>query len=137
LKINEIKLGMSVVSTEGKIITIDSEYLFKAKIVQTILKKENVEAIEALSHHYSVDIPNLKVGMPKRYSKNVGCYVSKTKTIHVMNQEYLDNPFVILHEFYHHLRTHGREHRGTEKYANRFAEEFIEAFKTLQETPLN
>jgi hypothetical protein len=54
-----------------------------------------------------------------------------------MNQEYLDNPFVILHEFYHHLRTHGMEHRGTEKYANRFAEEFIEAFKTLQETPLN
>ncbi len=81
---------------------LNSEYLFKAKIVQIILMKENFEAIKALSHHYGVDIPNLKVGMPKRYSKKVGCYVSKTKTIHVMNQEYLDNPFVILHEFYHH-----------------------------------
>jgi hypothetical protein len=111
---------------------LNNEYLFKAKIVQMILMKENVKAIEALSHHYGVGIPNLKVGMPKRYSKAAGCYVSKTKTIHVMNQEYLDNPFVILHEFYHHLRTHGREHRGTEKYANRFAEEFIEAFKTIQ-----
>ena len=124
---------MSVVSKEGKIIAIDNEYQFKAKIVQIILMKENVEAIKALSSHYSVDIPHLKVGMPKRYSKNVGCYVSKTKTIHVMNQEYLDNPFVILHEFYHHLRTQVGEHRGTEKHANKFAEEFIEAFKTLQE----
>ena len=112
---------------------LNNEYLFKAKIVQMILMKENVKAIEALSHHYGVGTPNLKVGMPKRYSKTAGCYVSKTKTIHVMNQEYLDNPFVVLHEFYHHLRTHGREHRGTEKYANRFAEEFIEAFKTIQE----
>ena len=112
---------------------LNSEYLFKAKIVQMILMKENVETIKALSHHYDVDIPRLKVGMPKRYSKKVGCYVSKTKTMHVMNQEYLDNPFVILHEFYHHLRTQDREHRGTEKYANKFAEEFIEAFKTLQE----
>jgi hypothetical protein len=112
---------------------LNSEYLFKAKIVQMILTKENVEAIKALSHHYGVDIPHLKVGMPKKYRKNVGCYVSKTKTIHVTNREYLNNPFVILHEFYHHLRTQGREHRGTEKYANRFAEEFIEAFKTLQE----
>ena len=112
---------------------LKSEYLFKAKIVQMILTKENVEAIKALSHHYGVAIPHLKVGMPKKYSKKVGCYVSKTKTIHFMNREYLNNPFVILHEFYHHLRTRGREHRGTEKYANRFAEEFIEAFKTLRE----
>ena len=113
---------------------LNSEYLFKAKIVQMILMKENIEAIKALSFHYGVDIPHLKVGMPKKYSKKVGCYVSKTKTIHFMNWEYLNNPFVFLHEFYHHLRTQGREHRGTEKYANRFAEEFIEAFKTLQES---
>jgi Zn-dependent peptidase ImmA (M78 family) len=112
---------------------LNSEYLFKARIVQIILMKESFEAIKALSHHYGVDIPHLKVGMPKRHSKKVGCYVSKTKTIHVLNQEYLDNPFVILHEFYHHLRTQDGEHRGTEKYANRFAEEFIEVFKTLQE----
>jgi Zn-dependent peptidase ImmA (M78 family) len=112
---------------------LNSEYLFKAKVVQMILMKENLEAIKALSHHYSVDIPILKVGMPKKYSKKIGCYVSKTKTIHFMNRESLNNPFVILHEFYHHLRTRGKKHRGSEKYANKFAEEFIEAFKTLQE----
>ena len=113
---------------------LEREYLFKAKIVHMILIKENVEAIKALSRHYRVEEPHLKVGMPKRYSKKAGCYVSKTKTIHVMNQNYLDNPFVILHEFYHHLRTQGREHKGTERYANRFAEDFIEAFQALQET---
>ncbi|MCL6578086.1 MAG: hypothetical protein K6T73_01700 [Candidatus Bathyarchaeota archaeon] len=106
-----------------------SENLFKAKIVQLILMKEPIEAIEALSHHYCVDVPHLKVGMPKKYSKKVGCYVAKTKTIHVMNQEKLEEPFVILHEFYHHLRTRDGEHRGTEKHADKFAEEFIEAFK--------
>lgn len=71
--------------------------------------------------------------MPKGHSGVVGCYVSKTKTIHVMNQDILYNPFVILHEFYHHLRTQAGQHRGNEKYANRFAEEYIEAFKTLQQ----
>lgn len=111
---------------------LDSEQLFKAKIVYMILRKENVKAIELLSDHYKVDIPILKVGMPKKSSNAVGCYVTKTKTIHVLNQDILDNPFVILHEFYHHLRTQDAEHRGTERYANRFAEEFIEAFKTLQ-----
>lgn len=108
-----------------------SEQLFKAKIVQLILMKEADDAVKALSDHYSVVVPHLKVGMPKKYSKKAGCYVSKTKTIHVMNREKLEDPFVILHEFYHHLRTHDGKHRGTEKYANRFAEEFVEAFRTL------
>ena len=108
------------------------EHLFKARIVQLILMKETDEALKTLSHHYNVDVPHLKVGMPKKYSKRVGCYVSKTKTIHVISQEKLEDPFVILHEFYHHLRTQDRKHRGTEKHANRFAEEFIEAFQTFR-----
>jgi len=54
------------------------EDLFKAKIVQLILMKETDEALKALSHHYSVDVPHLKVGMPKKNSKKVGCYVCKT-----------------------------------------------------------
>jgi len=108
----------------------NNEHVFKARIVQLILTKETNEALKALSQHYSVSVPHLKVGMPKKYSKKVGCYVSKTKTIHVMNREKLEDPFVILHEFYHHLRTQDRKHRGTERHADRFAEEFIEAFQT-------
>lgn len=115
----------------------DTEHLFKAKIVQLILVKETDEAIKALSQHYRVNVPNLKVGMPKKYGRKVGCYVSKTKTIHVVSREKLEDPFVILHEFYHHLRTHGEEHRGTEKHADRFAEEFIEAFQTFNKYSFN
>jgi len=111
---------------------LNSEHLFKTRIVQLILTKETDEAIRVLSHHYSVDVPHLKVGMPKKHGKKVGCYISKTKTIHVVSREKLEDPFVILHEFYHHLRTHDRKHRGTEKHADRFAEEFITAFQTFR-----
>lgn len=91
--------------------------------------KKTDAAIKALSDFYSVDSPHLKVGLPKKHRKNVGCYVSRTKTIHVSSSEKLEDPFVILHEFYHHLRTQDGKHRGTEKYANRFAMDFIEAFQ--------
>jgi len=44
----------------------------------------------------------------------------------------LKEPFVILHEFYHHTRTGiDTKHRGTEKYANEFAEKFIQAYRSL------
>jgi len=115
----------------------DQEHLFKSRIVQLILMKEASEALKSLSHHYNVNVPHLKVGMPRKYSKKAGCYVSKTKTIHVMSREKLEDPFVILHEFYHHLRTQDRKHRGTEKHANRFAEEFIEAFQTCPRHSFN
>jgi len=111
--------------------------MVKARIVELILMKKTDEAIKALSQHYSVDVPHLKVGMPKKHGKKAACYISKTKTIHVRSREKLEDPFVILHEFYHHLRTHDRKHRGTEKHANRFAEEFTEAFQTLHRYSFN
>ncbi len=106
------------------------EELFKARVVQSILKKNVEEALEALSQHYHANPPRLRVGMPKRSGGKAGCYVSATKTIHVASREKLYDPFVILHEFYHHLRTQGGKHRGTEKYANKFAEEYIAAFQS-------
>ncbi|MEM3770317.1 MAG: hypothetical protein QXG76_03940 [Candidatus Bathyarchaeia archaeon] len=36
--------------------------------------------------------------MPKGHSGKVGCYVPKTKTIHVANQEKIGDPFVVLRE---------------------------------------
>jgi hypothetical protein len=55
------------------------------------------------------------------------------KTISVLNSDTMGNPFVILHEFYHHMRTSvlDKKHRGTEKYANEFAREFIAAYRSL------
>lgn len=109
------------------------ENSFKAKIVSLIILKKTDEALQALSSYYGVDVPRLKVGMPKGHHCKVGCYVSRAKTIHIKDQERLGDPFVILHEFYHHLRTTDGKHKGTEKNANRFAWDFIEAFKKSSE----
>lgn len=106
------------------------EQMFKLQVVRLILTKKVEEALEALSQHYKVAAPRLKVGMPKRSGGKAGCYVSATKTIHVASEEKLYDPFVILHEFYHHLRTQGGKHRGTEKHANKFAQEYITAFQS-------
>ena len=104
---------------------LDDDTLFKAKIVHLILSKETEQALEQLSKHYKVSTPKLKMGMPKRDAKYPACYVAKTATIHFANSDNLYNPFIILHEFYHHLRTTGMTHRGTEKNADNFAKEYI------------
>lgn len=107
-------------------ITADS--FFRAKIVYLILSKDTDEALKLLSQHYGVVEPQLKVGMPKRYSKNPGCYVHKTRTIHVSRREILYNPRIILHEFYHHLRSVTDAHGGIEKYADGFAKTYLDAY---------
>lgn len=108
---------------------MNSEQLFKTKIVHLILSKKPEEALEALSQYYHVMTPELKVGIPKGHRKNVGCYIAKKRTIYVLSLNELYNPYVILHEFYHHLRTYNMKHKGTEKYAERFAKDYIEAYK--------
>lgn len=112
-------------------VEMNSEQLFKAKVVALILSKEPEEALELLSGFYKIETPELKVGMPKRHGKNPACYTAKDRTIHVANRENLYNPFLILHEFYHHLRTHMEEHEGTEGYADKFARDFIEAYNAV------
>ena len=107
----------------------------RAKVVYLILSKDTKEALEMLSRQYNVVEPKLKVGMPKRYSKNAACYVAKKRTIHVACREILWNPHVILHEFYHHLRNVTDAHGGIERCANRFAVNYLEAYQktTLHE----
>ena len=107
------------------------EELFKTKIVYLILSQKPEEALESLGKYYHVEIPRLKVGMPKRHGKYAGCFDSSKKTIFVSDRDNLYNPHLILHEFYHHLRTDDGKHRGTEKHANKFAEEYIEVYKTI------
>jgi hypothetical protein len=45
------------------------------------------------------------------------------------NREYLYNPFVIIHEFYHHLRSTSGRHRGTERQADEFAADYVRAYQ--------
>jgi hypothetical protein len=107
---------------------------FKPLVVWLILNGKTEEALELLSKNYKVKIPVLKVGLPKGHKiKAFGCYTNKNETISVQNSDILVNPFVIIHEFYHHLRSKGADkmHKGTEKNADRFAIDFIEAYKKL------
>lgn len=108
---------------------LTADVLFRAKVVYLILSKDTEEALELLSSHYGIVEPKLKVGMPKRYSKNPACYVHKNRTIHVSRREILGNPHVILHEFYHHLRRVTDAQGGIEKYADKFAANYLEAYK--------
>ncbi len=104
---------------------------FKPLIVWLILNGQAEKALDLLAKNYKVSTPKLKIGLPKGRKTNVsGCYTPKDKTISLLSSDVMGNPFVILHEFYHHLRTSvDRQHKGTEKNANKFATEFIEAYK--------
>jgi hypothetical protein len=105
---------------------------FKPYVVWLILNGKTEEALEVLAKNYKVNVPNLKVGLPKGHKiKAFGCYTNKNETISVQNSDILVNPFVIIHEFYHHLRSKGvdRMHRGTEGNANKFALDFLQEYQ--------
>ena len=103
---------------------------FKAKIVHLIIGQETEKALELLSQYHHVTKPKLKVGMPKGDVKRRGYYVGQNETIHVADSDSLYNPRIILHEFYHHLRTTGTTHRGAEKNADKFAKDYIATYYT-------
>ena len=110
---------------------------FKTLIVQLILNGQAEKALGLLAKNYKVNTPKLKVGLPKgRKTRVFGCYTPKDATISVLNSDAMGNPFVILHEFYHHLRTSiDKKHKGTEKNADKFARKFIEAYKSSNNPP--
>jgi hypothetical protein len=109
------------------------ERRFKAIVVLLIANGQTEKALEKLAERYSVEVPKLRVGLPKKHKKKtLGCYDLRSKTISVLNSDILKEPFTILHEFYHHVRTGlDVKHRGTEKYANEFAMDYIQAYKAV------
>jgi hypothetical protein len=106
---------------------------FRSSIVSLILDGRPEDALQQLAKHFHVSVPRIKVGLPKGHRKNVlGCYTARDHTISVLNGDILKNPVVVLHEFYHHLRTRlGRVHRGTEGNAMEFAKGFIQAYNSI------
>lgn len=85
-----------------------------------------------LCEYYHVEKPRLKVGVVRGRNKGVqAVYSANRKEIMAARMEFLYDPFTILHEFYHHLRYFGSEHRGTEKYADRFALNYIRAYRSV------
>ncbi|HMK94340.1 MAG TPA: hypothetical protein VK536_02955 [Candidatus Limnocylindrales bacterium] len=105
---------------------------FKPLVVWLIINGKTEEALALLAKKYKVNVPRLVVGLPKRYKiKALGCYTARNETISVLNSDVLTNPFVIIHEFYHHLRSKAvdKMHRGTEKNADKFALEFMQEYQ--------
>jgi hypothetical protein len=103
--------------------------MMQARIVQMILTKRTEEALLALGSFYKLEPPEIVVGTVKGKRRTAyAVYVQKEKKIYAMNSAIFYNPFVVLHEFYHHLRARSGSHRGTERHANAFARRFIDSY---------
>lgn len=100
-------------------------------IVKMILNQQTEDAVKILSNFYRIHPPGLFVGTIKGKRRTVlAVYVERKESIYAANSTIFYNPFVILHEFYHHLRSRGTGHRGSEKNANIFAKNFIDSYKS-------
>jgi len=103
---------------------------FRVGVVRMILEGHPEEALHSLAVHYEVQEPDLRVGTVKRHRKVLAVYVHKEKRIYVSKSDLLRNPFVILHEFYHHLRaSQTPKNEQVEKRADSFALTYIRTFK--------
>ena len=113
-------------------INIQPDDRTKAKVVYMILNKKTEEALQNLSKFYKVIPPEITVGTIKGKRRTVyAVYVQRESRIYCINSEVFYNPFIVLHEFYHHLRTKGGIHRGSEKHANMYAKSFIDSYTKI------
>lgn len=113
-------------------INIQPDDITKAKVVYMILNKKTEEALQNLSKFYKVIPPEITVGTIKGKRRTVyAVYVQRESKIYCINSDIFYNPFIVLHEFYHHIRTKGGIHRGSEKYANTYAKSFIDSYNKI------
>lgn len=104
----------------------------KAYVVALILDSKPEAALGVLSRWYKVSEPRLGIGVTEGKTKGVAAvYSQNRKEILAARREFLFDPFVMIHEFYHHLRSISGRHRGTEKQADKFALDFIAAYQRL------
>jgi len=105
---------------------------FKTYVVQLIIDKKTELALESLSRFYKIKPPEIVVGTIKGKRRTVyAVYVQRECRIYCINSDIFYNPFIIMHEFYHHLRTTAGVHRGSEKHANMYARGFIDSYKNI------
>jgi len=115
--------------SRGPMMTADEDWM-KASVVALILDSKTEEAIRVLSKWYRVSVPGLGIGVVEGKTKGVAAvYSQKQKKILAARREFMYDPFVMIHEFYHHLRSVSGHHRGTEKQADRFALDFIDVYR--------
>ena len=103
-------------------------------MVQMIFDKKTEEALQRLSRFYKVNPPKIVVGTIKGKRHTVyAVYVQKECKIYCINSDVFYNPFIVLHEFYHHIITTGDTNRGSEKHANNYAKSFFDSYKKITE----
>ncbi|HET8858008.1 MAG TPA: hypothetical protein VFM28_10815 [Nitrososphaeraceae archaeon] len=113
-------------------INVQPDDITKAKVVYMILNKKTEEALQNLSKFYKVIPPEITVGTIKGKRRTVyAVYVQRESKIYCINSDIFYNPFIVLHEFYHHIRTKGGIHKGSEKNANMYAKSFIDSYKKI------
>mgnify|MGYP001085782902 CR=1 FL=1 len=108
-----------------------SESELRARVVALIIDGKPEKALKLLSRHCGITEPDLRVGTVKRHRRVQACYVEKERCIYLSRGDYLTDPFVILHEFYHHLRASQIRRGQVDKRADLFAMNFIIDFKRL------
>ena len=112
----------------------EQEERMKALTVWMILDSKPEDAISLMCKWYRISPPRLLVGVLEGKTKGVAAvYSVQRREIRAARREYLYDPFVIVHEFYHHLRSTSGKHRGTEKQADKFALDFIAAYRRVTE----
>jgi len=106
----------------------ESEEIIRAKAVKLILEGKAEDAIRLLSQYYKIVAPNIRIGLPRGHRNVYACYIPGKKTIYIRSSREYRDPYIVLHEYYHHLRSFSGKHRGTEKYANKYALESIKFY---------
>ena len=95
-------------------------------ILRKIINGEIDIALELLSKEYKVPTPKYRIGTVKGHRSAAGCYIERKKTILFANNEIMQNPIVVLHEFYHHMISSlTLKGGGTDKNAERFVRTFL------------
>jgi hypothetical protein len=117
-------------STMKQAVPVESEREFRSKVVRWIIEGRPEDALRLLSEFYDVSQPELRVGTVKRHRGVVALYVEKEHRIYLSKSDYVSNPFVILHEFYHHLRaTQATKKKQADKRADLFANNFLSDYR--------
>ena len=98
---------------------------FKMSIVRMIVQGNAEEALVRLSEKFKVKQPKIRVGTVKGHRKAYAVFHQSDKTIYISNREFLHNPMIVLHEYYHYLQTELYGKKGNEKSANKFAKDFF------------
>jgi hypothetical protein len=101
---------------------------FKARVVHLIVSGRTEEAIEVVCRKFKVRPPSLRIGLPKGHKKALAVYTVESNTIQFADKDQFFDPFVVLHETYHCVRSISGRHRGTEKNADRFALSYIQEY---------